>query len=132
MVEAGLASADAAVERRRNLQLGMGCGPNLLSVAAGLEAWLEADARLSSLPAKFGFGVSPAEGMAADIVVVGEDEGYIVIGGEATIRVGVQFLFPPSSGLSRGPSYPAHMRLTAPKRRGYGPPGPRDKPEGGG
>jgi precorrin-3B synthase len=85
MVEAGLASADAAVERRRNLQLGLGCGSNLLSVAAGLEAWLEADASLSSLPAKFGFGVSPAEGMAADIVVVGEDD--IVIGGEVTIRV---------------------------------------------
>jgi precorrin-3B synthase len=131
MVEAGLASADAAVERRRNLQLGMGCGPNLLSVAAGLEAWLEADARLSSLPAKFGFGVSPAEGMAADIVVVGEDEGYIVIGGEATIRVGVQFLFPPSSGLSRGPSHPEHRRLTARRRRGTERSALGTSPEGG-
>jgi precorrin-3B synthase len=85
MVEAGLASADPAVERRRNIQLGVGCGPNLLRLAAALEAWLAEDASLAALPAKFGFAVSPVEGMAADIVVVGEEAGSILIGGEVAI-----------------------------------------------
>lgn len=82
MVEAGLASADAAVERRRNIQLGVGCGPNLLGVAAALESWLKDDESLSTLPAKFGFAVSPAGGVTSDIGVAGEDADCILIGGE--------------------------------------------------
>jgi precorrin-3B synthase len=85
MVEAGLASADAAVERRRNLQLGVGCGPNLLSFAGALERWLQDDATLSALPAKFGFAVSPFGGIAADIAVLGGDESYTVLCGEVSI-----------------------------------------------
>jgi len=88
MVEAGLASADAAVERRRNVQLGVGCGSELLSFAGALEKWLEVDDSLADLPAKFGFAVSPGAGIAADIVVSGENADGILIGGEAAIRVG--------------------------------------------
>jgi len=88
MVEAGLASADAAVERRRNIQLGVGCGPKLLGLAGALERWLEDDASLSALPSKFGFAVSPDGGIMADIAVVGDDESHIVIGGEVAIGVG--------------------------------------------
>jgi precorrin-3B synthase len=88
MVEAGLASADAAIERRRNIQLGVGCGATLLGLAGALEAWLEEDASLSALPAKFGFAVSPAAEISADIVVFGKDADSILIGGEAAIRVG--------------------------------------------
>jgi precorrin-3B synthase len=84
MVEAGLAGADAAVERRRNIQLGVGCGANLLALAVALETWLMEDSSLSALPAKFGFAVSPAGGVSADIAVVGEDAGCIVIGGQPT------------------------------------------------
>jgi precorrin-3B synthase len=87
MVEAGLASADAAVERRRNIQLGVGCGASLLSFAGALESWLEQDDSLSALPAKFGFAVSPSDRIAADIVVLGEDESHIVIGGDTAVSV---------------------------------------------
>ena len=97
MVEAGLASADAAVERRRNLQLGVGCGPHLRSVAAGLEAWLEQDASLSALPAKFGFAVSPEDGISADIAIVGEDDTRIVMGGEVAVAVGATLGLLPTS-----------------------------------
>jgi len=86
MVDAGLASVDAAVERRRNIQLGVGCGPNLLSFAGALEAWLEQDASLAALPAKFGFAVSLAGGVSADIALVGDDS--ISIGGEMATGVG--------------------------------------------
>jgi sulfite reductase beta subunit-like hemoprotein len=87
MVEAGLASAAAAVERRRNVQLGVGCGSNLLSFAAALERWLEEDDSLSALPSKFGFAVSPAGGLAADIIVLGDDAESILIGGQTAISV---------------------------------------------
>jgi precorrin-3B synthase len=129
MVEAGLASADSAVERRRNVQLGVGCGPELLSFAGALERWLIEDSSLAALPAKFGFAVSPGGGIAADIVVLGDDADCIVIGGE--VAVGVQFPFSPSSGLSRGPSDQEHRRLTALKRRGTEHSALGTSPEGG-
>jgi precorrin-3B synthase len=86
MVQAGLASAEPAVERRRNIQLGVGCGPELLGVAGALERWLIEDSSLVALPAKFGFAVSPGGGIAADIVVLGDNADCIVIGGEVALR----------------------------------------------
>jgi precorrin-3B synthase len=88
MVEADLASADAAVERRRNLQLGLGCSRNLIDIADALETWLEHDVSLSALPAKFGFAVSPSKGVSADIVVLGDDGRCILIGGETAVGAG--------------------------------------------
>jgi precorrin-3B synthase len=88
MVKAELAGPDAAVERRRNLQLDVGCGRNLINIADALETWLEHNASLSALPAKFGFAVSPSGGVSADIVVLGEDAGCILIGGETAVGPG--------------------------------------------
>jgi len=130
MVEAGLASADAAVERRRNIQLGVGCGPELLSFAGALEAWLEQDARLAALPAKFGFAVSPAGGMSADIALVGEDS--ISIGGEVATGVGAA---PPNSvfpGLVPGTHSATVQPPDGPQSSRHGPPKQvRGRREGG-
>jgi precorrin-3B synthase len=93
MVKADLGNADAAVERRRNLQLDVGCGRNLINIADALETWLEHDASLSALPAKFGFAVSPSDGASADIAVLGDDAGCILIGGEAAVRAGPDPLY---------------------------------------
>jgi precorrin-3B synthase len=64
MLAEGLASADPAVERRRNLLLHLPVEPEMLRIALELEAWLEADDMLDALPGKFGFAVG---GMGADI-----------------------------------------------------------------
>jgi precorrin-3B synthase len=135
MVEAGLASADAAVERRRNIQLGVGCGPNLLEFAATLEAWLEHDAGLAGLPAKFGFAVSPAGDVTADIIVSGEDANCILIGGEAAIGVGAS---PPTSafpGLVPGTHSATFQPPNGRQTSRHGPPeqvrGRREGGEGG-
>lgn len=83
MVEAGLASQDQAVERRRNILVPSGEAPRALGVAAQLEQWLENDAALAPLPAKFGFavgdGTQAAYGPGADILVVLGDEAPRVV-----------------------------------------------------
>lgn len=63
MVAAGLAHADAAAERRRNViatplaDVDPAAHPQAAAVTAALEAALEADETLGGLPAKFGFVV---------------------------------------------------------------------------
>ncbi len=122
MVEAGLASADAAVERRRNVQLGVGCGPNLLSFAAALETWLEGDAGIAALPSKFGFGISPAGGIAADIVVVGEDERHVLIGGQTAVSVRAAPSTSVFPGLVPGTHSATSPRPHGPQTSPHGPP----------
>jgi sulfite reductase beta subunit-like hemoprotein len=122
MVEAGLASADAAAERRRNIQLGLGCRSSLLSFAGALESWLEEDASLSALPAKFGFAVSPAESIAADIVVLGEDESHILIGGDTAVSVSAAPLTSAFPGLVPGTHSATFPPPTGPQTSRRGPP----------
>lgn len=74
MVRAGLASADAAVERRRSIVTCPLAGPATLSLAAALEEALVAATDLAALPAKFGFlvegGALPAmRAVTADITL---------------------------------------------------------------
>jgi len=64
MRDAGLASADPAAERRRNIAVEISDDPALLTIAQQLEDWLEQDAALSELPAKFGFYVGNGAGHA--------------------------------------------------------------------
>lgn len=66
MIEAGLASADPAVERRRTVAVGPLADAPTRQVAAELEARLAADAGLAALPGKFGFAVGVA-GVSADV-----------------------------------------------------------------
>lgn len=90
MVAAGLANADPAVERRRNIQLPVDCDAMMLKLAAGLEQWIETDKRLELLPAKFGFSVSEA-GLddavpAADIrIVLGPQACAVAVAGTAAV-----------------------------------------------
>ena len=56
-VEAGLADADPAVERRRNILLSPLAGDAACAVAGALECGLADDDALSVLPGKFGFAV---------------------------------------------------------------------------
>lgn len=78
MVAAGLASADPAAERRRNVITAPLCGddpaipPATARIAAALEEALAGEAGLMALPAKFGFavdggGVLPLGGVPADV-----------------------------------------------------------------
>ena len=78
---AGLASADPAAERRRNIQTTGDCGPKLLALARELEAWLQRASALDALPSKFGFVFSAGQPVDADIVVMGEDAPLIRIAG---------------------------------------------------
>jgi len=79
MLAAGLASADPAVERRRNILVHVPVAPEMLRVTQGLEAWVKADESLAALPGKFGFAVG---GMGADINVL--PGGVVLPGGYAT------------------------------------------------
>jgi precorrin-3B synthase len=81
MLDAGLASADAAVERRRNILVRVSSDPVVADYARRLEDWLELDGGLEPLPAKFGFAVGEvAEG--ADIsIVFGESAMMVVLPG---------------------------------------------------
>jgi precorrin-3B synthase len=58
VLTAGLASADPAVERRRNLVVSPFVSPAEDAAAAELEQWIGEDATLAALPPKFGFGVA--------------------------------------------------------------------------
>ncbi len=64
MREAGLASADAAAERRRNIVVAARLAPDMMAAAFRLEAWLELDESLQALPAKFGYAVGDIVGFA--------------------------------------------------------------------
>jgi precorrin isomerase/sulfite reductase beta subunit-like hemoprotein len=86
MVQAGLAAADPAVERRRNLQLDPAGGVALEALAAEVETWLAQDSALAALPAKFGFGFSHAPTFDADIVALGEQGEILLVGGRLAVR----------------------------------------------
>lgn len=75
VLSAGLASADPAVERRRNILVSPSARPAAMAVARQLEAWLESDDGLHALPGKFGFGVDEA---LADISVLQVQEQLMV------------------------------------------------------
>jgi precorrin-3B synthase len=57
MLAAGLAHADPAVERRRNLVVSPLASPEGLALAVALEQWIAVDPMLAALPSKFGFAV---------------------------------------------------------------------------
>jgi len=79
MLEAGLASADPAAERRRNIFVSLLADPAGMALARQLEDWLERDAGLDALPAKFGFSVGE---VAADInILTGPDAPMVVLSG---------------------------------------------------
>ncbi len=86
MVQAGLASADPAVERRRNLQLHPTSGAGLRALAEDVEAWLEQDDALAVLPAKFSFGFSPVPAFEADILALGAEGQTLLIGGRLAVE----------------------------------------------
>jgi precorrin-3B synthase len=67
MVAAGLACADPAVERRRNVLVAPCADAPTRAVAAALEARL-ADAALADLPDKFGFVVDGGGGLPLDTI----------------------------------------------------------------
>lgn len=86
MVEAGLASPEPTAERRRNILVPISHDPRILDLGAQLEQWLESDATLASLPAKFGFAVGDGteadNGPAADIVVaIGSRMSFVALAG---------------------------------------------------
>lgn len=72
-VHAGLADADPAVERRRNILLSPLAGEDACELARSLERGLASDGALSALPGKFGFAIDGGGplrlGVAADIVL---------------------------------------------------------------
>lgn len=62
MLAAGLAHADPAVERRRNLVVSPLASPAGLALAIELERWIADDRALATLPSKFGFAVEAPGG----------------------------------------------------------------------
>jgi precorrin-3B synthase len=81
MRAAGLASADAAAERRRNILVAAGLEPDMMAVAQRLEAWLEQDGALQALPAKFGYAV----GIVADVADLCLLPGRVVLPGNIVV-----------------------------------------------
>ncbi len=57
VLAAGLASADPAIERRRNLLVSPFAVPPEVAVATEMERWIGEDKALESLPSKFGFAL---------------------------------------------------------------------------
>jgi precorrin-3B synthase len=76
MLAAGLASADPAAERRRNILVSISSDLAVMEVARQLEDWLVSDAGLQALPAKFGFVVGD---VAADISILPGRNAPIVV-----------------------------------------------------
>lgn len=60
VLAAGLASADPAIERRRNLLVSPFAMPTEAAVAIALEHWIGEDEALAALPSKFGFALATA------------------------------------------------------------------------
>jgi precorrin-3B synthase len=81
MLDAGLASADAAVERRRNILVQISSDPAVVDCARQLEDWLESDGGLDMLPAKFGFAVGEVAESADISIVFGESATMAVLPG---------------------------------------------------
>jgi precorrin-3B synthase len=81
MLDAGLASADAAVERRRNILVRVSSDPAVADYARRIEDWLERDGELEPLPAKFGFAVGDAPVTADISIVLGKNAPMVVLPG---------------------------------------------------
>jgi precorrin-3B synthase len=77
MVACGLAVADPAAERRRNVALVPLADARTLAVAAELERRLAGDAALASLPGKFGFTVA-LPGAGGDVRLHPIEGGWLV------------------------------------------------------
>jgi len=75
MLAAGLAHADPAVERRRNLVVSPLGSPAGVALAIELERWIADDRALAALPSKFGFAV---EAPGGDIGVEPGPQGWRV------------------------------------------------------
>lgn len=83
VLAAGLASADPAIERRRNLLVSPFAMPTEAAVATELEHWIGEDKALAALPSKFGFALGPAhdpQPLLADVrltslAITGRDHG---------------------------------------------------------
>jgi len=73
MLAAGLAHADPAVERRRNLIVSPLASPAGVALASELERWIADDRGLAALPPKFGFAV---EAPGGDISVEPSTQGW--------------------------------------------------------
>jgi len=73
MLAAGLAHADSAVERRRNLVVSPLASPAVLALAIELESWIADDRALAALPSKFGFAV---EAPGGDIGIEPGSQGW--------------------------------------------------------
>ncbi|CAN7325089.1 precorrin-3B synthase [Phenylobacterium sp. LjRoot225] len=73
VLAAGLASADPAVERRRNLVVSPLASAAGVALATELEAWIADDPALAALPSKFGFTV---EAPGGDIGVEPDPQGW--------------------------------------------------------
>jgi precorrin isomerase/sulfite reductase beta subunit-like hemoprotein len=91
VVQAGLASADPAVERRRNLLVDPAGGAGLKALAAAVEAWLERDQALAPLPAKFSFGFAPGPAFDADILALGDEGRILLVGGGLAVSAPAPF-----------------------------------------
>ncbi len=86
MVEAGLAVADVAAERRRSVAVAPLADVATIAVASALEARLVADSSLAALPGKFGFAVAvPA--MSADVRLHRADGVWLVWPDGAAVAV---------------------------------------------
>ncbi len=99
-VAVGLASADPAVERRRNVLLSPLAGEAACAVARALEEQLADDCALDDLPGKFGFAVDDGGGrVRADVTLraaggawrvnLGRDDFACERGREAALAVGL-------------------------------------------
>ena len=85
MLEAGLASADQAAERRRNIVVAPTLGAEMMEVARRLEAWLEQDDTLHKLPAKFGYAVGEGTALADLCILPGDDAPLVVLPGNVAV-----------------------------------------------
>ena len=81
MLDARLASADPAAERRRNILVQVSSDPAVMDYARQLEEWLEGDSGLEMLPAKFGFAVGDVAGYADINIVFGKSAPMVVLPG---------------------------------------------------
>ncbi|HEY1857827.1 hypothetical protein [Acidocella sp.] len=85
MLEAGLASADPAAERRRNIIVAPGLGAEMMGFARQLEAWLEQDDSLQALPTKFGYAVGEVAEVADLCILPGGDAPLVVLPGHCSV-----------------------------------------------
>jgi precorrin-3B synthase len=81
MLEAGLANADPAVERRRNLLVQVSSDQAVTPIAQGLEDWLERDGALHPLAAKFGFAIGDTPTSADIGILCGGHVPIVVLAG---------------------------------------------------